>query len=125
MMGLDLTNQTNCRMDIIERMEAIGNSAGKLFGDIMRFTFKTQNIAYDLQGGPVHDVTCVAYLIDPSIFTVKPMYTEIDINRGPSYGRTVCDYFNVSGREPNALVGITLDRERFWDLVAECVATYK
>ena len=42
MMGLDLTNTVLANMQIIERMEALGNKAGKLFGDIMRFTFKSQ-----------------------------------------------------------------------------------
>lgn len=124
MMGLDLTNQTACTMDIIERMEAVGNVAGKLFGDIMRFTFKTQHEAYGLAGGPVHDATCIGYLIDPTAYTVKDMYTEIDITGGPSYGRSVCDYFGATGKPANSKVGITLDNARFWDLVEECVRMY-
>lgn len=39
MMGLDLTNQALADMSVIERMEKLGNKAGKLFGDMMRFTF--------------------------------------------------------------------------------------
>ena len=124
MMGLDLTNQTVCTPDVIARMEALGNRAGKLFGDIMRFTLETQRIHNGLAAGPVHDVTCVAYLIDPTLFTVKPMYTELDVSHGPSYGRTVCDVIGNTGKAPNSLVGITLDLPRFWDLVAETLAKY-
>ncbi len=125
MMGLDLTNQTICTPEIIERMERLGNRAGKLFGDIMRFTLVTQKIVNGLEAGPVHDVTAVAYLIDPTLFTVKPMFTEVDISRGPSYGRTVCDFIGNTGKKPNALVGITLDLERFWDLIEETIAKYE
>lgn len=125
MMGLDLTNQTICTPDIITRMEALGNRAGKLFGDIMRFTMETQRIHNGLEAGPVHDVTCVAYLIAPEIFTVRGMYTEVDIEHGPSYGRTVCDFIGNTGRQPNALVGITLDLPKFWDLIAETLAKYE
>lgn len=124
MMGLDLTNQTACTMDVIERMEAVGNKAGKMFGDIMRFTYKTQNEAYGLAGGPVHDATCIGYLIDPSAFTLKEMYTEIDISGGPSYGRSVCDYFGNSKKPANAKVGITLDNDKFWDMVEACIRMY-
>ncbi len=124
MMGLDLTNQTNCTMEIIESVEKIGNRAARLFGDIMRFTHRTQHEVYGLDGGPVHDVTCIAYLIDPTIFTVRPMYTEVDISHGPSYGRTVCDYYGVTGKTPNVRVGITLDQPGFWDLVRDCVGRY-
>lgn len=125
MMGLDLTNQTVCTPDIIERMENIGNRAGKLFGDIMRFTLKTQNEVFGLEAGPVHDATCVAYLIDPEIFTLQEMYTAVDITGGPSYGRTVCDYFGNSKMPVNSKVGITLNRDHFWNLVEQCVSMYK
>ena len=125
MMGLDLTNQTICTPDIIERMEKLGNKAGRLFGDIMRFTLKTQKEYNGLEAGPVHDVTCVAYLIAPELFTMRDMYTVIDINRGPSYGRSVCDYIGNTGKKPNSKVGITLDLEKFWDMVEEAIAKYE
>ena len=125
MMGLDLTNQTVCTMDIIERMEALGNRAGKLFGEIMRFTFKTQQEVNGLAAGPVHDVTCVALLAAPELFTLKPAHVEIDLSHGLCYGRTVCNFVLRDGKKPNCQVGITLDRERFWDLVAETLARYE
>lgn len=124
MMGLDLTNQTVCTPDVIERMESIGNKAGKLFADIMRFTLKTQKLAYGLEGGPVHDVTCVAYLIAPELFVTQDMNVVIDINRGPCYGRTVCDILDCLKQPKNCTVGITLDLPKFWDLVAEAVTRY-
>ncbi|MBQ7795546.1 MAG: nucleoside hydrolase [Lachnospiraceae bacterium] len=116
MMGLDLTHQALADMNVIERMEGIGNKAGKLFGDIMRFTFETQRM-FGLEAGPVHDVTAMAYVIDESIFETKPAYVEICLDHGSCYGRTVCDFHGISGKEPNALVGTSLDLKRFWDLV--------
>lgn len=116
MMGLDLTNQTIATMDIIERMEAIGNKAGKLFGDIMRYTFKSQAIN-GLEAGPVHDVTAVMYLVHPEFFQVQPAFVEIDIEHGPSYGRSVCDMIGVLNKEANADVGIGVDLVPFWNEV--------
>lgn len=124
MMGLDLTNQTVCTPDVIERMESIGNKAGKLFADIMRFTLKSQKIAFGLEAGPVHDVTCVAYLIAPELFTTQDMNVVVDINRGPCYGRTVCDTINCLKLPTNCTVGKEIDLPKFWDLVAEAVARY-
>ncbi len=124
MMGLDLTNQTACTMDVIERMERTGTKAGKLFGDIMRFTYRTQHEAYGLDGGPVHDATCIAYLIDPDSIRTKDMYVEIDVNEGPCYGRTVCDELGVLKKKANAKVGTGIDCGRFWDLVEECLKMY-
>lgn len=125
MMGLDLTHQTVCTPDIITRMEKAGGPAGKLFSDMMNFTLKTQHDNYGLAGGPVHDATCVAYLINPDAFNVQPMFVEIDVNSGPCYGRTVCDALGVLGKPANTKVGITLDTAWFWDLVEDCVRRYR
>lgn len=124
MMGLDLTNQTLCTLEIIERMEAVGNDAGKLFGDIMRFTLKSQFECFGLEAGPLHDATCVGYLISPEAFETQEMYVEVDSNRGPCYGRTVCDELNVLEQKANAKVGKKIDTETFWDLVEACIRKY-
>jgi ribosylpyrimidine nucleosidase len=124
MMGLDLTNQTLCTLEIIERMEAVGNVAGRLFGDIMRFTLKSQFECFGLEAGPLHDATCVGYLISPEAFETQEMYVEVDSNRGPCYGRTVCDELNVLEQKANAKVGKKIDTETFWDLVEACIRKY-
>lgn len=118
MMGLDLTNQALATPEIIERMEAIGNKAGKLFGDIMRFTLYSQ-ACNGLSAGPVHDVTAVVYLVAPEIYVTKDAWVDIDLNRGYSYGRTICDMNDRFHKEPNTTVGITLDLEKFWDIVED------
>ena len=119
MMPLDLTNTALANMQIIERMEGIGNKAGKLFGDIMRFTFSSQAVN-GLDAGPVHDVTAVTYLVAPELYHKQDMFLEIDTNRyGPGYGRTICDANNRYHRKPNATVGLSIDLDRFWDLVED------
>ena len=99
MMGLDLTNQTVCTADVIARMEKAG--------------------------GPVHDATCIGYLINPQGIKTQDMYVEVDVNSGPCYGRTVCDELGVLGKAPNTKVGITIDTDWFWGLVEECVRMYR
>ncbi|HBI3697688.1 TPA: ribosylpyrimidine nucleosidase, partial [Escherichia coli] len=124
MMGLDLTNQTVCTPDVIARMERAGGPAGELFSDIMNFTLKTQFENYGLAGGPVHDATCIGYLINPDGIKTQEMYVEVDVNSGPCYGRTVCDELGVLGKPANTKVGITIDTDWFWGLVEECVRGY-
>lgn len=118
MMGLDLTNQALADRSIIERMEGIGNKAGKLFGDMMRFTFESQRL-FGLEAGPVHDVTAMAYTVHPDLFEVKPAYVEICLDKGNCYGRSVVDFYGICGKEPNALVGTGLDKGAFWDFLEE------
>ena len=123
MMGLDLTNTALADMQVIERMEAIGNKAGKLFGDIMRFTFHSQAVN-GLSAGPVHDVTAVAYLIAPEIYNTKDMHVDIELNRGFCYGRTVCDYNDRFGLDKNVTVGLSIDLPKFWDIVENTLRIY-
>lgn len=120
MMPLDLTNTALATMPIIERMEKLGNKAGKLFSDIMRFTFKSQ-ACNGLEAGPVHDVTAVVYLVAPELYKTKDMYCEIDLTHGPCYGRTVCDYNDRFHKKPNVTVGCSIKLDEFWDLVEDCL----
>ena len=124
MMGLDLTNQALADLPVIERMEKLGNSAGKLFGDIMRFTLNTQRLN-GLTAGPVHDVTAVMYLAHPDLFEVVPGYVQVDLSHGPCYGRTVCDMVNRLGKAPNALIGKSLRLDAFWNIVEETLSRYE
>ena len=118
MMGLDLTNQALADMNIIKRMEAIGNKAGKLFGDMLRYTFKSQRL-FGLSAGPVHDVTAMTYVVRPDLFEVKPAYVEVCLDKGNCYGRTVVDFSGITGQKTNALVGTAIKLEEFWDFVEE------
>ena len=43
------------------------------------------------------------------------------LKRGLTRGETVCDFYGVTGRRPNADVGIELDRESFFELLYEAL----
>lgn len=124
MMGLDLTRQALCYPSIVERMGKIGGNASKLFVDLMGFFCKTQKQVFGWQGGPLHDPTCIAYLIDESCIETKDMYSEVEIRSEKCYGRTLCDYFGVTKNKPNSKVSIKLDIEKFWNIVEECIKLY-
>lgn len=79
---------------------------------------------FGLEAGPIHDATTIAYLINPDLFEVKDVFVEVDINRGPCYGRTVCDESNVLKQKANALVGVGINNDQFFDLVEECIRMY-
>ena len=124
MMGLDLTRQALCYPNIVERMGKVGGKASKLFVDLMGFFCKTQKQVFGWEGGPLHDPTCIAYIIDESCIETKDMYSEVEIRSEKCYGRTLCDYFGVTKNKTNSKVSIKLDVDKFWNIVEECIKLY-
>lgn len=124
MMGLDLTRQALCYPEIVDRMEKIDTKAGKLFVDLMRYFCMTQKKVFGWAGGPLHDPTTIAYLIDPTCIETKAMNTGIDNTGGPSHGRTNCDFFNLTDKKKNTKVAVKLDVDKFWDIVEENLKLY-
>ena len=125
MCGLDITRKVLCYPEIVERMERVGNKASRLFGDLMRFFCKTQKEVFGWEGGPLHDSTTIAYLIDPSVLTLKYVHGSVEIRSEESYGRTNCDIFDYMKKEPNMNVAVDIDVEKFWNLVETCIKCYQ
>ncbi len=124
MVGLDVTRKALCYPAVVDRMEKVGNTASKLFVDLMRHFCKSQKEVFGWEGGPLHDPITIAYLLDPSVLTVKPMHAEIDIRSTQSYGRTNCDYFGYQKLEPTADVAVDIDVEKFWDIIEDGLRKY-
>ncbi|GEO69267.1 nucleoside hydrolase [Levilactobacillus acidifarinae] len=124
MMGLDITRKALCFPVIVKRMRQHDNPAARLFGDMMDFFIKAQHDTYGWEGAPLHDPTTIAYLIDPSVITTKKMHTDIEIRSTQSYGRTNCDYFNLTDAPKNTSVAIAIDVDKFWDIVEDSIKLY-
>jgi ribosylpyrimidine nucleosidase len=124
MIGLDVTRRVLCTPAVMERMGRAGTKASKLFCDMMDFANRAQKRIYGFEGSPLNDPVVIAYIIDPSVLTVKPMYAEVDTASSQSYGRTNCDYYGCSGREPNITAAVDIDAERFWDMMEKALKSY-
>jgi purine nucleosidase len=53
------------------------------------------------------------------------MHVAIETAEGLDFGRTVCDRWNVTGQPANALVGLEVDAEGFFDLLVERIGRYR
>ena len=124
MMGLDVTRKVLCVPEVVERMGKIGNEASRLFVELMGHFCRTQKEIFGFPGGPLHDPCTIVWLIDPDVFTMKPMHTSIDISHGDSYGRTNCDFFSYQKKELNANVAVDVDVAKYWDVIEEELKRY-
>lgn len=124
MLGLDVTRKVQVLPEVVERMDKISNKAAELFVNLMKFFNKSQKEVFGWDGGPLHDPLTVAYLIDPSVVTLKKMNARIDIRSTDSYGRTNCDYFDYLGLEKNSNVAIDVDVKKYWDIIEKGIRSY-
>ncbi len=122
MMPLDVTHKALTTPDRLQRFKDIGTPAGAAVAGMLGFYDRWDMAKYDLPGGPLHDPTVIAYLLDPGLFTGKETSVEIDVVPGPTLGMTVVDWWGVTDLEPNALVMNEIDADGFFDLLVDRIS---
>ncbi|MDQ2689080.1 MAG: nucleoside hydrolase [Chloroflexota bacterium] len=121
---LEVTHLALATDAIVERIEALRTPVATMSAALMRFFADTYERVFGMRAPAVHDPCAVAAVIDPSLVTTRHVNVAIDTRSELSMGRTVCDMHGVTGRPPNADVGIDLDVGRFWDLMLGALAAY-
>ncbi|REK77514.1 nucleoside hydrolase [Paenibacillus paeoniae] len=124
MFGLDLTHKAQATPEIQERIKRINHSVSDFVVELLQFFMQTYKEVFGFEGAPIHDACCVAYCIDPSIFTYRKLHVDIETKGEYSYGMTVIDMLGVTGKEPNVNVALDLDQDKFWELMIETLTKY-
>ena len=124
MAGIDVTMQALCGDDTIERMTAHHNLAGKLFGDLMVPYVAAEKSVYGTERAPLHDPVAGAVLEVPELFEFRDMNVTVDCTGQECYGRTICDFYGVTGKKKNCHVAVKLDTDGFWDLIEKQICKY-
>lgn len=125
MVPLETTHQALATPAVIERIAELDFPLAQLCVELLGFFAETYLRVFGFAAPAVHDPCAVAWLIDPSIVPTRPMRVDVETQAEFSYGRTVCDLYGITGRDPNAEVGTGLDVDRFWDLLIGAVASYR
>ena len=123
MAGLDVTEKALIMPEDFERVRALGNPVSDIVAQWLEFFYRFhRSIGY--AGAPMHDPCAVMALIHPEIFTIRPMYVQIETAGEYCRGTTVGDLLGFSGHAPNADVLMDVDRDRFADLLVEAIKFY-
>lgn len=125
MCGLDVTHKALIYKEDIEKIRNIGTDIAKIAAEFMDFHASFHKNTYDFDGDPVHDACAVAYEIDPTLITTKPLHVDIETHGEYTKGQTVVDYYNVLNKKANVDVAFDIDREKFVDLVYSSIKKYK
>jgi inosine-uridine nucleoside N-ribohydrolase len=123
MVGLDVTHQAVLTSEHADRLRGSGR-CGKFVAELLDFfigNYPRHRARPD--GAPIHDALAVGHLIASDLMSTEPLHVDIDTVSELCRGRTVVDRFGVTGQEPNAEVGLTVDGARFAELLIERIPT--
>jgi pyrimidine-specific ribonucleoside hydrolase len=124
MIGLDVTHRSILwETERRELLEGGGRVAGTVAG-LLAFFQGFHERTYGWAGTPIHDAVAVAHLAAPGLVRTAAVNVEIETEGRWSRGRTVADLRRVTGRAPNAHVGMDIDREAFVRLLVEAIRSY-
>ena len=123
LMTLDVTHQALFTAADVERLEELGTRIGSVFADLLRYFSRFHAERYGWDGSPIHDAVTVAHLAVPDLVRTQAYRVDVETSSELTRGRTVVDLHGLTGRPPNADVGIAIDRARFIDLLVDAVAT--
>ncbi|OCW57273.1 nucleoside hydrolase [Hoeflea olei] len=124
MMPLDVTHKVLTTRARVERLRANGNRASKVMADMLDFFERFDEQKYGTDGGPLHDPTVIAWLIDPEMFSGRKCNVEIETVSELTLGATVIDWWKVTDRPENAFVVGGVDSDRFFGLFIERLGRY-
>jgi inosine-uridine nucleoside N-ribohydrolase len=122
MVGLDVTHRALFTREHAERLRGAGR-AGRFVAELSDFFQRFHESSYGFAGSPIHDAMAVAHVIDPTLLTTRHVNVAVETDSSYCDGRTVVDLRGVSGREPNAEVGVDVDAGRFLDLLVSRLAS--
>jgi inosine-uridine nucleoside N-ribohydrolase len=121
MSGLDVTHQAGAGPDERERLRTTGGVGGVVAGFLDYFAATYESV-FGFDAPPLHDPVAVAAVLEPNLLKTHPMRVDIECESDLTRGETVCDFYGVTGRAPNAEVGVELDREGFFRLLYGALA---
>jgi inosine-uridine nucleoside N-ribohydrolase len=121
MSGLDVTHQAGAGPAEREKLRSLGR-VGSVVAELLEFFAATYESIYGFDAPPLHDAVAVAAVLEPALLETRPMRVDVECESDLTRGETVCDVYGVTGRRPNAEVGVRLDREGFFDLLYRSLA---
>lgn len=68
---------------------------------------------------PVHDALAVCSIIDPSVIETAFVNVDVELTGELTAGRTVCDLYHRTDREPNAHIALDADQSKFVRMLTE------
>jgi purine nucleosidase len=122
MMPLDVTHKALTSPERIDAFRRLGTATGDCCAGMLSFYQRFDIDRYGAGGGPVHDPSVIAYLLEPDLYTGRRCNVEIELTSPLTMGATVIDWWQGTGRPHNCLVMNQVDDRGFFDLMTSRIA---
>lgn len=122
---LDATHKALVTLDDCRRFRALGTPAGDATASFAERRIEGYHAAKRMvpaNAAPVHDALCVAAIVEPSVITTYPFHVDVETSGELTTGRTVIDTHRRSGKEPNMVVAMDADADKFVRLMLDVFA---
>lgn len=92
--------------------------------DAMRFYFEFHHDQDEGYLAHLHDPLAAAAVLDPDLVQCRPAAVDVELTGTLTRGMTIADWSNRWGREPNALIGVDVDPQAFFDRLIARVGAF-
>jgi purine nucleosidase len=121
MVGLDATHQALATPDVVAAIAGVGTEASTFVLEMLEFFATTYLAEQGFDAPPVHDPCAVAYVIDPTILTVRRAPLDVELTGTLTLGMTVADLRPAIDTDVTTQVALGIDQPRFWALVVDAL----
>jgi purine nucleosidase len=124
LIGLDVTHQVLTTPERLARFAALGNRVGQTVAGWLAHYGQGEGDRYGLPGAPLHDPCVIAYLLQPDLFTGRPMHLGVETASDLGRGRTIATPHLTPEYPATALVMEKVDAEGVYELLWERLARF-
>ena len=117
MIPLDLTHKALTTRPRIAAFRALRTPVGDAVAGWLDFFERFDVQKYGAEGGPLHDPTVIAFLLEPHLFSGRFINVEIETASPLTLGMTVADWWGVTDRPRNVMFLRDIHAEGFFRLL--------
>ena len=124
LIGLDVTHQVLTTPERLARFAALGNRVGQTVAGWLAHYGQGEGDRYGLPGAPLHDPCVIAYLLQPDLFTGRPMHLGVETASDLGRGRTIATPHLTPEYPATARVMEKVDAKAVYELLWERLARF-
>ncbi|PWC19555.1 nucleoside hydrolase [Brenneria corticis] len=122
-MPLDMTFQALIQRHQVDDLARRGGAPGVALAALLARFDRNEVARFGREGGPIHDATVVAWLLNPELFSGVSATVGVEVS-GRTAGYVFADFYHKLGQPANALVMRDIDEQGFLSLLADYLSRY-